>query len=133
MQFNQLIVITGKSGVYQLEGVRSNGAFVRALKDDKREFVSSRQHMYTPLENITIYTTSEAKPLRSVFQIIDTLDAASIPDPKSDNSTLRSFFLTVLPDHDVEKVYASDIKKIITWFHILKANAVSFEQAVEQA
>lgn len=133
MKFESIITITGKSGLFVLEGARSNGAFVRSLDSNKKEFISSRQHMYTPLDNITIYTTSEPVSLKSVFQLMEQYqaDGNTILDAKSDANELRNFFLEILPNHDDEKVYPSDIKKIINWFSLVNEHKISFAQEEE--
>lgn len=129
MEFKDIVSITGKPGLFKLDGYRANGAVVCNLDDKKKIFVSARQHMYTPLDNITIFTMSEGKPLKEVFQMIEksASEGNEIPTPKSDGTTLRNYFTEIVPDHNTDKVYTSDIKKIIQWFHLLKKHEVSFD------
>ena len=70
------------------------------------------------MDEITIFGYDEDIQLKDVFERMKTVD--NVPDAKSDGNKLRAFFREVAPSHDEEKVYSSDIKKIITWFGILK-------------
>jgi lipoate-protein ligase A len=98
-----------------------------------KKFVSSRSHMFTPLENITIYTTDDSEPLKNVFLEMKSQFADKPPiDPKSSGNDLREYFTSILPDHDPEKVYTSDIKKIIKWYHELEEAGLIVEDEEEK-
>jgi hypothetical protein len=132
MNLKEVLSISGMPGLYKMLTNRDNGLIVVALGDDKKKFVSSRQHMFTPLENITIYTESEPVELTEVFLRMKK-NAASIAVESSNASSdkLRSYFTQIVPDHDVEKVYVSDIKKIIKWFELLDKEGLVVEAQPE--
>ena len=103
---------------------RTDGLIVEGLHDKARKFVSSRQHMFTPLENITLYTTDDSIELKIVLSNMKKNEGEHpVPDiKKTDDSTLRNYMKTIVPNYDEEKVYASDIKKLIKWYELLNAN-----------
>lgn len=123
MELKEILSISGMPGLYKIMATRDNGLIVAALGDDKKKFVSSRQHMFTALENITIYTQDDAAALVDILTNMKK-NEKSIPivDPNSKGPDLRAYFTKILPEHDQEKVYTSDIKKIIKWFDLLDKN-----------
>ena len=123
MEYRQIVAVTGLSGLYQLISTKNDGAIVRSLTDKSVKFVSARIHHITPLESIEIYTTGENVRLHTVLEAIKTDDSkvAELNSKKDDKAT-KAFFKTVLPDFDEERVYTSDIKKVLKWYAILKSN-----------
>lgn len=120
MQLKDIISISGMPGLYKLETNRDNGIIVLQLGDSKRKFISSRQHMFTPLENITIFTDDEGMELKKVFsRMKQSLGDHPIPDPKEAENTIRDYFDDVVPEHDDERVYTSDMRKMIKWYNML--------------
>lgn len=125
MEYRQIVAVTGMPGLYQLVSTKNDGAFVRSLIDKSIKFVSSRLHQLTPLESIEIYTYGENVRLHEVLETIKNNDAPVkelISNKKASNDEWRSYFTTVLPNFDQERVYVSDIKKILKWYELLKAN-----------
>lgn len=125
MEYRQIVAVTGMPGLYQLVSTKNDGAFVRSLIDKSIKFVSSRLHQLTPLESIEIYTYDENVRLHEVLETIKNNDAPVkelISNKKASNDEWRSYFATVLPNFDQERVYVSDIKKILKWYELLKAN-----------
>lgn len=120
MSFSEILSISKLPGLYQIHKQRTDGLIVKSLQDDKVFFAASRAHVFTPLENITIYTDTEPMELVNVFRAIQKSDAKSIPSAKDDNEKLKSFFAEVVPTYDAEKVYVSDIQKIIKWYALLE-------------
>lgn len=122
MQLAEITAITGMSGLYKIAARRNDGLIVTSLTDNKTQFVSGRTHLFSTLDNITMYTTDEPVALRDVLASIrKNLDKTPLPDTKDDAAT-RAWFEVVLPNYDKEKVYLSDIKKLAKWYSIL-ANA----------
>ncbi len=120
MQLKDIISISGMPGLYKLEANRDNGIIVMQLGDSQKKFVSNRQHMFTPLENITIFTDEEGMELKDVFgRMKQNLTEHPIPDPKEDENTIRDYFEEVVPEHDDERVYTSDMRKMIKWYNML--------------
>jgi hypothetical protein len=125
MNFGEILTVSKLPGLYQMHKKRTDGLIIKAIGDDKVFFASSRAHGFTPLDNITIYTDIEPIELVKVFQSMDKYKAkGAIPSAKDSNDKLKSFFETVVPNYDVERVYISDIQKIIKWHAILSANSL---------
>lgn len=128
MNLKEVLSISGMSGLYKMVGNRDNGLIVVALGDDKRKFVPSRQHMFTPLENITIYTDDEPVELTTVLlEMKKQLAATPLANPNGNGAELRTYFTKIVPNHDTEKVYTSDIKKVIKWFELLDKEGLLVE------
>jgi hypothetical protein len=125
MEYRQIVAVTGLTGLYQLVSTKNDGALVRSLADKSIKFVSSRLHQITPLESIEIYTYSDNVRLHNVLESMKENDAAItelVSGKKAAANDIRAYFATVLPDFDQERVYTSDIKKIMKWYELLKAN-----------
>jgi hypothetical protein len=125
MEYSKLISITGLPGLFELVGSKTDGAIVKSLDDKTTKFVSSRVHNFSHLESIEVYTVRENVNLVEVFQAMNTSTEA-IPSDK-DVAAVKSYFSKVYADIDFERVYGSDMKKMVKWFVILKANEVEFK------
>jgi hypothetical protein len=117
MEYNKIVAITGLNGLYELMNSKTDGAIVRSLDDNISKFVSSRIHNFSHLESIEVYTVKENVNLVDVFRAMEQ-GSLPLPDTK-DNAAIKSYFQSVFPDMDFERVYASDMKKMIKWFDIL--------------
>jgi len=124
MEYRQIVAVTGLGGLYQLVSTKNDGAIVRSLTDKSVKFVSARIHHITPLESIEIYTTGDNVRLHEVLDKIKGKEEGlkDLNLSKADNTAIRSYFKTVLPEFDEDRVYVSDIKKLLKWYDILKAN-----------
>ncbi|WP_118974461.1 DUF5606 family protein [Taibaiella koreensis] len=134
MEYRQIVAVTGLSGLYQLMSTKNDGAIVRSLTDKSVKFVSARIHHITPLESIEIYTTGDNVRLHEVLEKIKEQDGevAELNKKKDDKAT-KAYFKTVLPDFDESRVYTSDIRKLLKWYEILKANdLLNFDYLKEQ-
>lgn len=120
MDLKDIVSISGMGGLFRIEAQRDNGIVVKPFGDERRKFVSSRQHMFTPLENITIYDSGEGVELSKVLKTMkQKATETAPPDPNAGNEPLKTYFGTIVPEFDRDKVYVSDIKKILKWFTIL--------------
>jgi hypothetical protein len=135
MEYRQIVAVTGLSGLYQLMSTKNDGAIVRSLTDKSVKFVSARIHHITPLESIEIYTTGDNVRLHEVLQKIKENDGQIAElNSKKDDKAIKAYFRTVLPDFDEERVYTSDIRKVLKWYDILKKNdLLNFDYLKEQA
>ncbi len=133
MDLSKIVSISGIGGLFHLENQRDNGLIVRPLEGGKNRFVSSRNHLFTPLENITIYTWDDSIPLKTVFEEMKKKEAEiPLPEAKSDGAVLHAYLKAVVPDYDDERVYTSDIKKIIKWYKQLdEQGLVTLEEEKE--
>ncbi len=129
MRIKDIVSISGMVGLYKMEGQKQNGMIVTSLTEGWTKFVSNRQRLFSPLENISIYTDTDNIELDDVMlKLYELKDEHPPVDPKSDNKELRDWFLKIIPEHDQEKVYASDIKEIIKWYEILLDKGVIEEE-----
>ncbi len=137
MEYSKLVAVSGLPGLYELLNSKTDGAIVRSLDDRSTKFASSRVHQFSHLESIEIYTTRDNVNLVDVFQAMEKA-GGSLPDLK-DNGAIREYFEKTYPDMDFDRVYASDMKKMIKWFDVLKKNEVELklsepaEEEVEEA
>ncbi|MGI8893385.1 MAG: DUF5606 family protein [Bacteroidia bacterium] len=131
MDLKGIISISGMSGLYKIVATNKNGFIVESFSDKKRFAVSSAQRVST-LEDITIYTEEGDVPLKDVLKTLDEKAGKDIkPDPKADPEKLKKHMEVILPDYDKERVYNSDIKKLFTWYDLLKESDFSFEDEPE--
>ena len=119
MDLKGIISITGMSGLYKVVAQAKNGFIVESLADKKRFPISSSQRI-SALEDISVYAQDEDVPLSKIFLSMKE-NTDTFPDGKADIKALAAYFKAVLPHYDEERVYTSDIKKIINWFSILKS------------
>jgi hypothetical protein len=125
MEYSKLISVTGMPGLFELVGSKTDGAIVKSLDDKTTKFVSSRVHNFSHLESIEVYTIRENVNLVEVFQAMNASSEA-LPSDK-DAAAVKSYFAKVYADIDFERVYASDMKKMVKWFAILKVNEVDLK------
>ena len=129
MEFNKIIAITGKPGLFNVVSQTKTGIIVEALSDKKRIAVLSTQNV-SLLENIAIFTYDEEVPLLTVFKsIFEKAAGKETISHKESGAKLTSFFSEILPDFDQERVYTSNIKKIIQWYNLLIAAGFDFSTA----
>ncbi len=134
MEYREIVAVTGLGGLYQLLTTKSDGAIVRNVADKTTKFISARQHNVTPLESIEVYTTGDNVRLHNVFQKMLEHEASVPPiDAKStDNNVIKTYFTSIFPEFDQERVYVSDMKKMLKWYEILKANDLLRFEAEEE-
>jgi len=110
-----LMAISGKGGLFRYLAQARNGIVVESLTDKKRT-VAPPTARVSALEDISIFTETEDMPLADVlFRIHEKETGGTTADPKSGNDQLKAYFSEVLPEYDAERVYVSDIKKVLTW------------------
>jgi hypothetical protein len=122
MEYSKLISVTGLNGLFELVGSKTDGAIVRSLDDQTTKFVSSRIHNFSHLESIEVYTVRDNVNLVEVFQAMGKSKQA-LPSDK-DAAAVKTYFEKVYPDMDFARVYSSDMKKMIKWYSIIKANKI---------
>jgi hypothetical protein len=122
MEYNKIIAVTGLPGLYELLSSKTDGAIVRSLEDKSTKFVSSRVHNFSHLESIEIFTVQDNVNLVDVLKAMES-SGEKLPDEK-DPGSMKKYFTKVFPDMDFERVYSSDLKKMVKWFTVLKANEV---------
>ena len=125
MEYSKLVAVTGLPGLFELINSKNDGAIVRSLDDKTTRFVSSRIHNFSHLESIEVYTVGENVNLVDILNAMDK-DGGKLPDEK-DNAAVKKYFEKVYPDMDFERVYNSDMKKMVKWFDLLKTNNVEIK------
>lgn len=125
MEYQKIISITGISGLFEVITSKNDGAIVKSLEDKTTKFVSSRVHHFSQLESIEIYTVRENINLVEIFKAMNT-SSENLPN-ENDPKAVKSYFEKVYGDIDFDRVYNSDLKKIVKWFTILKNNEVEFK------
>jgi hypothetical protein len=125
MEYNKIIAVTGLPGLYELLSSKSDGAIVRSLDDKTTRFVSSRIHNFSHLESIEVYTVRDNVNLVDILKAMEA-GSAKLPDDK-DAGALKAYFTKVYPDIDFTRVYSSDLKKMVKWYSVLKANEIEIK------
>ena len=125
MEYSKLVAVTGLPGLFELISSRGDGAVVRSLDENKTQFISSRVHNFSHLESIEVYTQRDNVNLVDVFNAMEK-DGSSLPDAK-DNDAVKKYFEKVYPEMDFERVYTSDMKKMVKWFDSLKKHNVEIK------
>ena len=125
MEYSKLVAVTGLPGLFELINSKTDGAIVRSLDDKSTRFISSRIHQFSQLESIEVYTVRDNVNLVDIFNAMDAA-GGSLPDEK-DAAAIKKYFEKVYPDMDFEKVYSSDMKKMVKWFSVLKKNEVEIK------
>lgn len=132
MEFSKIISVTGKPGLFQVISQSKNAVIAEHLTDKKRVAINATQNV-SLLENIAIYTYEEDIPLLDVFKAMSKkTEGAKAISHKESGKKLASFFAEVLPNYDDERVYASNIKKVIQWFNLLVDAGFDFSQIEEE-
>lgn len=132
MKLEKVIAISGKPGLYQIISQSKSGVIVESLADKKRFPVNSLHNVST-LNDIAIYTYEEEVPLKAVFlNLFEKEGGIASIAPKSSKDDLLKYFGEVLPDFDDERVYPSNIKKVISWYNSLVQADFDFSSIKEE-
>jgi hypothetical protein len=132
MSLEKVLAISGKPGLFELKIQTRTGFVAESLLDGKRVTVGLRSNV-SLLTEIAVYTNTEEVKLKEVFKAIATKenDGQSISHKESD-ATLRNYFEEVLPNYDQDRVYTSDIKKIINWYNLLQPKGFVSTEALNK-
>jgi len=132
MNLQGIVAVSGKPGLWRALTQNKTGFILESLDAQKTKLVANLSTAkLAALDEITIFGYEDDIKLTDVFERMKSV--TNIPDAKADGKQLREFFRGVAPDHDEEKVYASDMKKVITWFNILKDQPFFNEEAPKAA
>ena len=120
MSLEKILAISGKPGLYELKAQTRSGFLAESLIDGKKLSVGMR-HNVSVLNEIAIYTYAEEVPLRDIFNTIkEKENGGEAISHKVSKNELESYFSEVLPGYDEDRVYASDMKKVIQWYNLLQ-------------
>ncbi len=132
MTLEKIVAITGKPGLYEIVSQTKGGLLVQSLIDKKRIPVNAMQNV-SALNDIAIYTYEDEVPLREIFKnIAEKLSNKEALSHKESNDKLKAFFSEVLPNYDEERVYASNIKKVVQWYNVLAMADFDFSSIKEE-
>ncbi len=133
MSLEKILSISGKPGLYQLKSQTRTGFLAESLLDGKKISVSTR-HNVSLLSEIAIYTLTEELPLREVFaKISEKENGGEAINHKVSKDKLEEYFFDVLPDYDEDRVYTSDIKKVVQWYNLLhKLGITDFSESTSE-
>ncbi|MBZ4034691.1 DUF5606 domain-containing protein [Flavobacterium sp. 17A] len=124
MNLTKILAISGKPGLYELKVQTRTGFVAESLIDGKKITVNLKSNV-SLLSEISIYTYEGEKPLTEVMQQIAVKEnKGQAISHKEDNATLAAYFKQILPDYDEERVYPSDIKKVLNWYNTLQAKGL---------
>ena len=132
MDFKDIAAVAGKGGLYIILKPTKTGVILESLDGNKTKLVASVHNKVSVLDEISIYTTDQ----EGTVQLSDVMkkiynefgDDPGV-DKSSDGDELKSFLAHIIPAYDVDRVYVSDIKKLVTWYNIMLSNAPELLQA----
>ena len=135
MDFKDIAAVSGKGGLFKVVKPTKTGVILESLDEKKSKLVTGMNHKVSVLAEISVYTTGEEEtiPLQDVFiKIREEFGDDPGIDTNDDPEELKSFLAHILPDYDRDRVYVSDIKKLVFWYSILSANAPELLEAKEE-
>jgi hypothetical protein len=133
MNLEKILAISGKPGLYVLRVQTRTGFVAESLSDGKKITVNLKSNV-SLLSEISIYTYEAEKPLAEIMQkIADKENKGQAISHKEDNATLAAYFKEILPDYDEERVYPSDIKKVLNWYNTLQAKGLVVDEPATEA
>ncbi len=134
MDLSKILSIAGKPGLYSMVSSTKNGVLVESLIDGKRIPAFSHERI-SSLEEISVFTEIEDVPLKQIFHsMYNITNQQQALSHKSSAVELAAFFESVLPEYDRDRVYTSDIKKIVQWYNLLQSKGlIDLEEPTEPA
>jgi hypothetical protein len=126
MNFKDIATVAGKPGLYKILKPTRSGVVLESMDEKKAKLVAGMAQRVSVLSDISIYTLTEegAEPLESVMKKIEAEYQGDLGlDSNADDSELRAFLKSVLPDFDTARVYTSDIKKLVSWYKLIRSVA----------
>ncbi|MEO8759280.1 MAG: DUF5606 domain-containing protein [Bacteroidia bacterium] len=121
MDLQGIISISGMPGLYKVVGQMKNGVIAESLNDKKRFPVYSHQQI-SSLEDISMFTTGDNKPVSDIMKAIYDKEKGGVAiDHKADEKEITKYFESVVPDYDKERVHASNMRKLFNWYNALQA------------
>lgn len=135
MKLDKILAISGKPGLYELKIQTRSGFVAESLLDGKKITVGLRDNV-SLLSEISMYTYTEEKPLSEIMRAVAAKEnLGQAISHKEDNAKLLTYFKEIVPDYDEDRVYVSDIKKVLNWYNILQSKGLVAveEEKIENA
>jgi len=120
MNLSGVVAVSGKPGLFKVLGQNKAGFLLQGLEGDGAKVMVSNNARLAALDETTVYGVDEDLMLKDILLKIQSSKDLTIPEPKAEAHVLREFFIEICPDHDQERVYPSDLKKIISWYRIIE-------------
>lgn len=115
------MAVSGLPGLYTLVSSRSNGLVITHMDEEKTRFCSVRKHQFTPLETVAIYTYTDSTEIKEIFAAMKNHSETTPPiAANASGAETQAYFRVILPEFDEDRVYVSDMKKVIKWYHFLE-------------
>lgn len=137
MKFNEIATISGKPGLYKILKPSRGGVILESMDDKKGKLIAGANQRVSVLAEISMYTLTEegATPLETILKRIEKEFKGDVGlEADADTDELKAFLKHVLPDFDEDKVYPSDIKKLVAWYKIIREHAPEvLEEKAEEA
>jgi len=122
MNLEKYIAVSGLPGIFELVATRNNGLLVADMDTQKTKFYTMRKHQFTPLGSVAIYTYGDAVAIGDVFKAMHEQNGDNpIPETNIPAPALFDYFEKILPEFDRDRVFISDIKKVIKWYNFLES------------
>lgn len=116
-----IIAISGQPGLYKIVAQSKNGIIVEHLSDQKRTHIQASTRV-SNLSEVSMFTTTEDKPIESIMcTMFKKTNGGPVIDAKGSDAEIITYFETILPDYDKERVYISNMRKLIQWYNTLHA------------
>ncbi|MCF6367162.1 MAG: DUF5606 domain-containing protein [Bacteroidales bacterium] len=133
MDLSKILSISGKPGLYKHIAQSKTGIVVESVSDGKRGSAFASDQI-SSLSDISIFTTDEDIKLEDVLKkIYDKEEGKKAISPKSSSAEIKTYFEEVLPEYDKDRVYVSDIKKVLKWYNLLSENNIlEFKEEKEE-
>lgn len=136
MKYSDIASVTGKGGLFKVVKPTRSGVILESLDDSRKKLVASAAQRISVLSDISIYTTDQ-EGSRPLSEVMHTIYKEFDDDPgitsSSDGDELKAFLKHILPEYDEQRVYVSDIKKLVSWYNVLyKEHPDLLKQAGEE-
>jgi hypothetical protein len=137
MELKDIVAINGKPGLFEIKAQSKGGIIVQSLLDNKK-FPVTAMHNISALNEISIFTYEDEVPLCIIFKTIGEKEQGKEAlSHKENGKVLTSYFREILPNFDEERVYTSNIKKVLQWYNLLATKNFDFlaipEEETEEA
>ncbi len=122
MNLEKVVAVSGLPGLYNLIATRSNGLIIEDMDNGSRKFVSVREHAFTPLASVSIFTYDDPVEIDKIFAVMQTklTDHNPLTIIQQSNQHISAYFEVILPDYDKDRVHIGDMKKVLKWFSFLQ-------------
>lgn len=120
MNIKNIVAVSGLPGLFKLVATKTNGLLVADPDTGKTRFCSVRQHQFTPMETVAIYTDDDTIEIAQVFKtMLDNASKMEVPQANASHKDLQKYFEVIIPNYDRDRVFHSDMKKVIKWYNFL--------------